>query len=137
MPLALDSNETAAVALRSDADKPEAERPVFLFRHLTRKQRRQVDAWMAEVDAAETDEAVESLLDKVILLGLSSWRNMGVAYDPAKLDEILTGAEKMELALVYPREVTQVELSKKKASASPPSPDTAASVPAAPPPASA
>lgn len=137
MPIALDPNETAPVALRSDTDKPEAERPVFLFRHLTRKHRRQVDAWTAELYAAESDEVVEGLLDKVILHGLAGWRNMGTDYDPAKLDDILTGAEKMELALVYPREVTRVELSKKKASGSPPSPATAGSAPTAAPPTSA
>jgi len=35
MPLACDPNETFLICLKTDEDKPEADRPVFRFHYLT------------------------------------------------------------------------------------------------------
>lgn len=141
MPVGLDTSEHAPVSLRSDADKPEDVRPVFLFHYLTRRERRAVFAALDEIRNPDSD--VEALLDKALRIGLVGWRNMRgrdgaeIPFSPDAVDDVLTAAEKFELAFAYPDVVAETEAGLKKKLDSPPSPGTASSAPAAAPPASA
>lgn len=138
MPIALDRSELAEVSLRSDRDKPEAERPVFLFHYLTRREVRQINAWRKDADGVETVDGVEAIVDKIIRLGLSDWRNIRgrdgepVPFSLDAVDDVLTFNEKMELAVFYPQLVDAAETAKKKASASASTTPTAESAAGAP-----
>src|SRR4051812_48813596 len=115
MPLALSRDQLAPVSLRSDQDQPEETRPAFLFFHLTRREIRQVNDWWKQFLAATTNDEAEALLDKIILAGLAGWRHMRgrdgteIAFDPARMDDLLTTGEKVELAQSYPEAVQEVE----------------------------
>jgi hypothetical protein len=136
MPIALSKDETCPVWLRSDADKPEAERPTFLFHYLTRAEVRRVDAWRKEGEGAAEVEQIEAMLDKIIRLGLAGWRNVRdrdgneIPYSPDSLDDVLTLQEKMELAVYDPSAVDAGEAKKKnRGSASALTSETAPSAP--------
>lgn len=135
MPLGLDPNATVDFWLRSDADKPEAERPTFVFHYLTKRQVRRYDELHTVTQAKGSDDAdVDKAVNEMLAIGLVGWRNMGVEFDLAKLDDILTIPEKFELAFLYPEAVIQSErdLVKKFTSPSPSDGDVSAGVVATP-----
>jgi hypothetical protein len=125
MPIALDPDTTFPVALASDADKPEAERPVFLFRALTCRQLRKVQDLREKARQAKDNGECERLVDEALAVGLTGWRNMGdVAFSLEAIDDLLTWPEKWELLDKYPAAVILGETDRKNLRS--PSPTTEA-----------
>jgi len=123
MPIALDTSETVDVWLNSDAHKPEAERPVFVFHHLSYKQFRQVETLREEADkvADADDHEARELRVQAVKLGLVGWRNMGFGYDATDDLSFLTRWEIFELAWGYPKKLEMTEIEKKAPSSRLPS----------------
>ena len=140
MPIAMDPNKTFEVALESDMEVPQATRPVFIFRYMTARQ------WAKALEIRETymkadrkTASVEELVQppfEIIRLALSGWKNIRdtsgceIAFEPAKLEDILTEVESMELMFKCMNQTPTVEDKKKLESQSPC--DTAESVTNAP-----
>lgn len=124
MPIALDPNQTVDVCLDSDKDKPESERPTFVFRHLTYRQRREVDRLLAEAEKVEREDTEKALDFHVaaIRVGLIGWRNMGALDYGPDVEPPLTFWEAFELAYNYPHKLSISETEKKARSS--PSPST-------------
>ena len=99
MPLPLDPNETFEAVLEHDLAKPETERPTFLFRYMSLRAFRET-SWLADDDkriaALSMIELLAALLD-VIRSKLAGWRNMGIEFDPSRLDELITYREAWQL----------------------------------------
>jgi len=105
MPLACDPNETLLICLKTDEDKPEADRPVFRFHYLTVREWRE-HSWLADdqkrLEAMKMEELLDALADAV-RVNLIGWDRMpsrdgaGTPYDPARLAEMLTVEELWEL----------------------------------------
>ena len=102
MPIASDPDCQIRLTLKSDEDKPEDSRPVFIFRHLTVRQWRKTAAIQDSLQTAESgSDAVAMILD-ALMPSLVNWEHLEVSgepvsYDPAKLDDLLTLGETMEL----------------------------------------
>lgn len=117
MPFATDPEQTVEVWLKSDEAKPEAARPVFLFRFLSCRQLRRAQELRELAAQLSTDAATERQSDEtvceMIRVGLAGWRNIGRVYDPSALDEVLTVNELWELAWAWPGRVNLSEREKK------------------------
>lgn len=125
MPLATNPNKTVPIWLESDAEIPEATRPVFLGRFLTSHE---IDALTDElteiVGMSDYDEAHRQL-SAFLAKGIIGWRNMSkpgegaIDFAPGLFDHVLTRPEKFDLAhlmLTRPR-ATEIELKKSASSA--------------------
>jgi hypothetical protein len=111
MPIAFDTDQTRPFSLATDAPKPEASRPAFNVRFLTRRQALRYDALVADALAARADIAkFWNLVWQAIGIGVVGWHNMPL--DKAELpsdapftrenaEAVLTGMEIMELAFGY------------------------------------
>lgn len=90
MPLALDPNATWRFVLPTDRDVVE-NTPAFVFRHLTGRQWTALDARLRVL--SEMDRGGDGFLAQLdeIRKYLTGWENMGRPYDPADLDEIISG----------------------------------------------
>lgn len=103
MPLALDPQQTFDVWVKSDADKPEAERPTFTFRYLNgREWRRVAEIWDGMDERASGPDGIDGIFE-ALRIGLAGWRNIrrpdgsAWAFDAKDLDLILNPMEAMEL----------------------------------------
>lgn len=106
MPLACDPSQTFDTWLKSDADKPAATRPTFVFRYLTGREFRRVSDAMDNLhDAGSHAEAYDAVMG-CITPHLVTWRNMPdrdkpgacVAFTkPEDIDTVLTQREMSEL----------------------------------------
>lgn len=76
MPLACDPNETVAIYLDTDMDKPESERAVFLARHLTCAETRQAKQLTQQAYDEKDPEKEQALLDQVLALQFAGWKNV-------------------------------------------------------------
>lgn len=70
------TDETVSVCLDSDANAPEAERPTFLFRFPSARERAEVRKLINAAHAAPDDEQGMDLLDEAIGVTLAGWRNV-------------------------------------------------------------
>lgn len=101
--IAMDPKQTATFHLLSDAETPEAERPVFVTRHLTCREK--LDFRKLANQAAETKEDTEAieLVLKAIGMGLVDWRQVRgpkgdlVPFAVASLPGLLTDMEVWEV----------------------------------------
>src|SRR4051812_48709560 len=108
MPIALDG-DTVDVPLESDKDKPVETRPAFVCRYLTRRQSREYDKLMHAAFHDKNLESQEGVLDKALSLAVVGLKNM-----QGEIDDVLTLAEKWDLALQIPVALQISELDKKK-----------------------
>lgn len=96
MLIACDPNETADVTLPGADATPAERRPTFVYRHFTG---RQIIERERLFDAAQGVEAVAV----AVAVGLVGWRNVTdrdgrpLAFDPAKIPDVLTPLELGEL----------------------------------------
>ena len=99
MPLALDPNETYAVVLECDQEKPAETQPRFLFRYMSMRQWRDFAKFGEDRQALEK-LPFETVLDQLltqIKLHMAGWENMGRDYEPDELDAVITLTEAWEL----------------------------------------
>ena len=135
MPLSADPSDTISYVLATDAGKSPA--PTFRLGFLTARQRRLAKAdYFSACDELRADkpdeEKIESLLLKVIAVGLAGTENMPQrerTEPDLDLADVLTADELFELAAATLREPVTEE--KKRKSRSPSATDTAGSAPAA------
>lgn len=140
MSLAANPNATYEVTLESDAAMPQAERPVFVVRHMTAMQ------WLDYCDFADNKPALEALDARGLIVNLfgllakrlCGWRNVRnpddsgkpLAFDAARLASVLSIEDAWDLYYAI-RQGARVTAQEKNAS-SPPSPSpTGSSVPPA------
>lgn len=104
MPLATNPNRRFWVTLESDAYLPEAERPRFQYRFLTGAEWERVAALLDGLDTSPgVGKAVETIF-AAATTGLADWDRIvgpdgeALAFDPARLKEVLTVVEALELA---------------------------------------
>jgi len=90
---------TTKYVLSQYRDKLEAEQPYLTFRFITRNERLKMEQHfrnaLAIEDEAKQIEEVKAML-AVCLVG---WSGYAVAYDPAKLDDVLSDMDYAELHL--------------------------------------
>ena len=96
MPKALDPEQTFDVVLDCDADKPAAERPTFMYRHLNGRQWRKLAALSDAFSSAGGGAAALDSIYEGVAIGLVGWRNMT---DPATGKPIPFDAENIDLVL--------------------------------------
>jgi hypothetical protein len=113
MPIALDG-DTVDVCLDSDKDKPEATRPVFVCRYLTCRQAKEYDNHVRESLRGDDASAQAEAVNKALAIAIVGQRNM-----TGEIDDLLTFAEKWELAMKIPTVVQLSELDKKKSRSKP------------------
>jgi len=129
MPLALDPEQTFDLVLKSDQDKPAAERPTFTFRYLANREWKVIAHLADHLDEA-AEQGLDALLgrmEEVLKMALVGWRNMidpatgeEIPFDPNNLDRIINPAEMSELIIrVRDESVLSVEDKKKSGSPSP------------------
>lgn len=121
MPIACNKDARLEIWLESDAAKPAAERPTFLFRYQTVRKLEQLVAQDGLVDDAGWVEAMKALIG-TLAAELLGWRNMRntagepLAFEPRRsaelLGEIVTLPELRELAvkLVHSQEPDEAEV---------------------------
>lgn len=115
MPISSDPARTAPYWLACDAETPEANRPTFDCRFLTRREMRRVDELTKQAYAAKDDAQCYGLLIDALRVGVAGWRNMfdpdgqPVPFDLSAIDGILTDQELWELVYGYPRAVSRTE----------------------------
>jgi hypothetical protein len=123
MPLALDPNETIWVNL--DSDEKKNPRPEFEIRFLTRRELSRAARLVDESrDTQGTYDEAHAKLDQALAVGVVGWRNVSdragkaIPFSADKLDDILTGGEKYELAelMIQKPRLSEAE---KKSSGSP------------------
>jgi hypothetical protein len=136
MPLSLDPEASTPYALKSDADKPEASRPVFLLKFLTCRLHRKVNDLIAQALDMKDNEAIDATLNEILSVAIAGWRNMGTDYPPDRgklieaIDDLLVPGEKAELAWAVTNVTGLTAEDKKKSDAAASSP-TADSAPVA------
>lgn len=102
MPLALDPSATIWAHLESDKDKNP--RPEFEIRFLTRRELSRANKIIDESRAGVDYDASHAKLDEALAIGVVGWREIksrdgtAITFGVGKLDEVLTGREKFELA---------------------------------------
>lgn len=120
MPLALDPAETVPVSLLSDMEKPEGTRPAFDCRYVTCREVIRIAKLINDADALDDNEAVNAKLQEALEISVVGWRNMtdrkgkAINFDPTSLDDVLTVAEKYELAYKASMNARLAEQDKKK-----------------------
>ena len=131
MPLALDPNATWRFVLPTDRGVAE-NTPAFIFRHLTGRQWTALDArlrGLSEMDRGADGFAAQ--LDEVKKY-LAGWENMGRPYDPADLDEVISGPGEAWTVLFGILGGSGVSQADRKNSVPPSSGPSATSAPVAP-----
>lgn len=103
MPRCLDPQNWFPVWLDSDADKPESERPTFLFRYLnSREELRMTEVAEKLYDVSSASEKSDILFD-CLGIGVCGWLNMrgpdgeSIPYMPERMRDLLSNREAMEL----------------------------------------
>lgn len=108
MPIAIDPLQKFKISLSSDIDKPEAERPAFIYRYATGRQWLEAKDFDRKIKEAKSDkdmpfDTISDLFDK-LRFKLIGWENMNdpetgepISFNPAKLEDILTMSEAFEL----------------------------------------
>lgn len=96
MPRALEPGVTFDVVLETDKDKPEAERPTFVFRSLSCREWAKANGFWERTEGKDCEGIVGELIS-CVTIGLVDWRNMGQAFDAAKLIDLVTIQEAREL----------------------------------------
>jgi hypothetical protein len=114
MPIALDSNETVDVVLKLEEHLPEGQRPSFTCRYMTCRQTIQYQKALEKAYEEKDDAKASALLDDALLIAVVGWKNIAVAFSKDTFDDVLTPAEKWELASKIPASVRLTELDKKK-----------------------
>ena len=128
MPIALSPRETFPVSLKSDADRPEPDRPTFTARFLSVDTHLSVTKLQNAAMETTDDAAAWPLLREALGLQLAGWRNMGEhVYGKAELSAFLTPSEAWELTYLCTGGQRLAESDKKKSS----SPSTTAAAPSA------
>lgn len=106
MPIALDPDQTYPVYLIIDEPKPEATRPAFLFRYLTKRKARLADERLDRANAIIGDEKMdrepkgrelEAIAGELMALALAGWRNIPQPFSLEAIDDVLTYQEQWEL----------------------------------------
>lgn len=104
--LAADPSQTTEISLRSDEALPPERRPVFIVRHLTRRERVRATQLLRDpVGLLGADCTGDDVIDatlEMIAAHLVGWRNVRdihgpVAYGERALDDILSDEEIVEL----------------------------------------
>lgn len=96
MPRALDPDNRFDLWLDTDADKPEAERPVFVGKYLTGREFERMDAVTRGASDNDTTATVMAFY-AALRIGIVDWRNMPEEFDAEKLADYLTPGEAAEL----------------------------------------
>ena len=117
MPLAINPLKTIRVVLKSDKGcEPE---PAFYYRFMTYRELMEVNAFQENVQAADAKtlskligETGKTLFD-MLRHKLTGWENMGVGYDPAALEDVLTLTEAFELLALKSQQMPTVDDKKK------------------------
>jgi hypothetical protein len=129
MPIALEPSETFAVVLASDQAKPPTEQPRFVFRHLTHRERKRLDA-LCDRDIESfrglPPETFDTHMDEIWglvnskLVGWEAMRRDGkdVPFEAGGLDLVLSDREIWEVAAAL-RIGTSLGGAEKNASESP------------------
>jgi hypothetical protein len=102
MPLSLDPDRTAAYSLASDTDKPEATRPAFICRFMTRRQHQKHREIMERAASESDDSRVFALIMEAIGIGVIDWRNFDKPFSRETIEDVLSDRELWELAWNYP-----------------------------------
>jgi len=126
MPIAADPNQRFEIVLESDQALPEDERPVFVYRYLVKRKLGPIASLVERVTHAATDGDMpghDELFD-AIRTGLVDWRHMTdpekqqeLAFDAARLEDLLTPGEAMEILFQLHFQGFGLEDKKKSASA--------------------
>ncbi|GAI88897.1 unnamed protein product, partial [marine sediment metagenome] len=96
MPLATRPNAMYEVVLSTDAELPEAEQPVFVFRYLSILEWEEIAKLNDEFEKAIEAPIMIDLAFQVIKKTLHGWRNMRtpagkeIAYNPEKLKSMVS-----------------------------------------------
>mgnify|MGYP007071673462 CR=1 FL=1 len=116
MPRCLDPGARFELVLDSDAEKPEGERPTFVFRVLSMRE------WSEAADQEKPSLAI-------LKAALCDWKNMaGIEFDKERLEDVLDHLEAVELL-----DALQVSYTDKKKSSSQPTSNADSSAPTAAP----
>jgi len=132
MPLANHTQKTCPAWLDVDAELPEAERPIFHCRFLSKFEIDTYEQELAAIRKAESYEAAHERLSKLLARGIVGWERQTeraddgttapIAFAPDRFDRILTAPEKFELARLMLDRPRITEMEKKSSSSRPPSP---------------
>jgi hypothetical protein len=96
VPKALDPEATFDVVLKSDRDKPEAERPTFVYRHLNGREWRNLATLNDQFVASPGGNKSLDCIYEAVSIGLVGWRNM---IDPKTGEPIAFSVENIDLVL--------------------------------------
>lgn len=131
MPRAIDFDQTFDLVLDCDKDKPEGERPAFVYRTLSVREYRALVRYMRDDSKASNDVIVDEAT-KHAATGLVGWKNqkavtdgnglVDVSFDPAELDRLITPLEAFELINKLISSCTSSPDDKKKSEPQPTSP---------------
>lgn len=102
MPIALSSREPVEYVLKSDRNKPPAERASFLLRVLTARQSIELQKAINDaIDAEQAGNSAASMEATVKALGLmlAGWKNVEGGFDPARLPDLASFAEMWEIII--------------------------------------
>ena len=125
MPLATNPNAKFELSLTSDADRPEAERPVFIYHYLTGLQQMGLADLLDRLEQSSSGSEAIKRIFEAAATGLVDWKNIRdrdgnpIPFDPQRLPEVMSMQEAMELAQqLYAGQYPTLEDKKKSESAS-------------------
>jgi hypothetical protein len=135
MPLALDPEQTVPISLEVDKAKPDATRPAFLCRFLTKRKMTRVLDLLKQAQATDDYDAAHKVIDEALNVGIVGWRNIAadgkpIPFAPDAYDEVLTGTEKFELAQKQISETRLAEHERKNSSSPAPTAQAGSAAPA-------
>ncbi len=103
MPLPLSPNDRFELSLKSDEEIPQADRPTFLFRHLSGREQREMAAMFDELDQAKTTVDAMDITFRLLKHVLAGWRNLAdpsgepIEYSRDGCEDVLQFREAQEL----------------------------------------
>lgn len=102
MPRALEPGVTFDVVLDCDKDKPEGERPRFIYRSLTCREWAKANSFYEKSLSESSSEAVVNSMAECASIGLAGWVNISkdgveIPFSVDALQDVVTFAEMQEL----------------------------------------
>lgn len=120
MPISFDPDATFRITLATDADKPDGQRPAFVFRYMTNREWSRVEELFAEADKASTTREYVDRVNEALRIGLVGWEHMvdldgqEIPYANEDMDRVTTAVDSNELRARLFEESSASEIDLKK-----------------------
>lgn len=100
MPAILDPDRTFELCLARHENLPADRRPVFIGRYLTGRDELVIEERIEKWDDASKVDQLKMMFD-VFRIRFCGWRNVGIDWDPERVEDVISSAEAMYLCTLH------------------------------------